>query len=151
MSEALKGFDAIRAAGLGNDTAPALVFNPVPPGKPIPKGESSMAPSDVNVSMPSTDEELAFLPTTHLARLVARRDVKPTELTKLYLARLKKYDPELHCVVNLTEDIAMKQAKRADEEDRCGHVSRTAPRHPVGRERSSGRARHEDDLGRYTL
>ncbi len=116
----LKGFEAIRAAGLGNDTAPALVFNPVPPGKAIPKGESSMAPSDVNVSMPSTDEELAFLPATHLGRLVARRDVKPTELTKLYLARLKKYDPVLHCVISLTEDIATAQAKRADEEIAAG-------------------------------
>lgn len=116
----LSGFAAIRAAGLGNDTPSALVFNPVPPGKPLPTGTSAMHPSAVDVSMPSTDEELAFLPVTHLAKLVERRDVKPTELAELYLARLKRYDPTLHCVVSLTEDIAWRQAKRADEEIAAG-------------------------------
>ena len=114
------GWTTLREAGLGNDTAPALVFNPVPAGKPMPSGESSMSPSPVEVSMPSTDEELAFLPVTHLAKLVERRDVKPTELTKLYLDRLKRYDPTLLCVVSLTEDIAMRQAQRADEEVAAG-------------------------------
>ena len=72
--------------------------------------------SAVDISMPSTDEELAFLPLTHLAKLVERRDIKPTELAELYIARLKHYAPTLHCVVSLTEDIARRQAKRADEE-----------------------------------
>ena len=116
----VNGFAAIRAAGLGNDTPSALVFNPVPPGKPLPTGTSAMNPSAVDISMPSTDEELAFLPVTHLAKLVERRDIKPTELAELYLARLKRYDPTLHCVVSLTEDIARRQAKRADEEIAAG-------------------------------
>lgn len=116
----LNGFAEIRAAGLGNDTPSALVFNPVPPGKTFPTGTSAMHPSAVDVSMPSTDEELAFLPVTHLAKLVERRDIKPTELAELYLARLKRYDPTLHCVVSLTEDIARRQAKRADEEIAAG-------------------------------
>lgn len=116
----LSGFSEIRAAGLGNDTPPALVFNPVPAGKHLPSGTSSMKPSVVDVSMPSTDEELAFLPLTLLAKLVERRDIKPSELTELYLGRLKQHDPTLHCVVNLTEDIAMRQAKRADEEIAAG-------------------------------
>ena len=116
----LKGFSEIREAALGNDTATALVFNPVPPGKPLLTGTSAMNPSSVDVSMPSTNEELAFLPLTHLAKLVERRDVTPSELTELYLGRLKHYDPTLHCVVSLTEDIARRQAKRADEEIAAG-------------------------------
>ena len=70
--------------------------------------------------MPGSDEALAFLPLTHLARLVESRQVKPSELTKLYLARLKKYDPQLHCVVSLTEELALRQAKQADEEIAAG-------------------------------
>lgn len=116
----LSGFSDIRAAGLGNDTAPALAFNPVPPGKPLPSGSSSMRASAVEVTMPTSDDELAFLPVTHLAKLIARRDVKPSELTELYLARLKRFDPTLHCVVSFTEDIAMRQAKRADDEIAAG-------------------------------
>ena len=56
--------------------------------------------------MPATDTELAFLPLAHLARLVETRQVKPSELTDLYLARLKRYDPILHCVVSFTEELA---------------------------------------------
>ena len=116
----VNGFATIRAAGLGNDTPSALVFNPVPPGKPLPTGTSSMKLSAVDISMPSTDEELAFLPLIHLAKLVERRDIKPTELAELYLAQLKHFAPTLHCVVSLTEDIARRQAKRADEEIAAG-------------------------------
>ena len=45
------------------------------------------------MSSPPTDEALAFLPVTHLAKLVETRQVTPSELTELYLSRLKKYDP----------------------------------------------------------
>jgi Asp-tRNA(Asn)/Glu-tRNA(Gln) amidotransferase A subunit family amidase len=108
--------DALRAADLGNDTPLALVFNPVLPGKTIPRDRRPFRRQEIDVSMPGTDEELAFLPVTHLAKLVERREVKPTELTALYLDRLKRYDPILHCVVTLTEELAMRQARRADEE-----------------------------------
>jgi Asp-tRNA(Asn)/Glu-tRNA(Gln) amidotransferase A subunit family amidase len=116
----LDGFQQLREANLGNSTQPAIVFNPVPPGKILPSERRPLKRQQVVVSMPKTDEELAFLPLTHLARLVETRQVKPSELTKLYLARLKRYDPQLHCVVSLTEEIADRQAKRADEEIAAG-------------------------------
>jgi Asp-tRNA(Asn)/Glu-tRNA(Gln) amidotransferase A subunit family amidase len=110
------GFARLRTANLGNSTQPAIVFNPVPPGKKLPTERRPLRRQKVEVSMPRSDEELAFLPLTHLARLVETRQVTPTELTKLYLARLKTYDPQLHCVVNLTEELALRQARQADEE-----------------------------------
>ena len=116
----LAAYDILRAARLGNDTQSAIVFNPVPPGKQLPTEQKPLKRQKINVSMPATDEELAFLPVTHIAKLVESRQVKPSELTKLYLARLKQYDPMLHCVVNLTEEIAQRQAKRADEEIAAG-------------------------------
>jgi Asp-tRNA(Asn)/Glu-tRNA(Gln) amidotransferase A subunit family amidase len=70
--------------------------------------------------MPATEQELAFLPVTHLARLIETRQITPTELTKLYLSRLKRYDPRLLCVVSLTEDLALRQARQADEEIAAG-------------------------------
>jgi Asp-tRNA(Asn)/Glu-tRNA(Gln) amidotransferase A subunit family amidase len=112
--------DALRAADLGNDTPLALVFNPVLPGMSVPRDRRPFRRQEIDVSMPGTDEELAFLPVTHLAKLVERREVKPTELTALYLDRLKRYDPTLHCVVTLTEELAMRQARRADEEIAAG-------------------------------
>lgn len=115
----LAGFERLRTANLGT-TQPALVFNPVLPGKTFPRERRPLRRQEVEVSMPRSDMELAFLPVTHLARLIERRQIKPTELTKLYLARLKQYDPVLHCVVNLTEELALRQAKQADEELAAG-------------------------------
>jgi Asp-tRNA(Asn)/Glu-tRNA(Gln) amidotransferase A subunit family amidase len=116
----LAGWAAVRAANLGNDTQPAIVFNPVPPGKPVPSGESFLRRRAPVVSMPATDEALAFLPLTHLARLIESRQIKPSQLTELYLARLKKHDANLRCVVTLTEETARRQARQADEEIAAG-------------------------------
>ena len=69
----LPAFDTLRTANLGNDTQPAVVFNPVPPGKTFPNGRTPLKRRELEVSMPATDEELAFLPVTHLAKLVENR------------------------------------------------------------------------------
>jgi len=113
------GYARLRAANLGA-TQPAIVFNPVLPGMTLPGERSPMRRQPIDVSMPGSDEQLAFLPVTHLSTLVERRQITSTDLTKLYLARLKKHDPQLHCVVNLTEEIALRQAKQADEEIAAG-------------------------------
>ena len=113
-------FETLRAANLGNATQPALVFNPVPPGMTLPTEDRPMRRTVVDVAMPSSDEALAFLPLTHLARLVETRPIKPSELTALYLDRLKRYDPLLHCVVSYTEELASRQARQADEEIAAG-------------------------------
>ena len=57
---------------------------------------------------------------THLSRLIETRQVTSTELTRLYLARLRRFDPQLSCVVSLTEELALRQARRADEEIAAG-------------------------------
>ena len=112
----LIAFDALRDTNLGYEIQPALVFNPLPPGKTLPSERRPLRREDRSVSMPSTDDELAFLQVSQLSRLVETRQVKPTELTDLYLARLKQYNPMLRCVVNLTEELARRQARKADEE-----------------------------------
>jgi len=116
----LAGFAFLRTANLGNDTPPAIVFNPLPPGTALPRGPAGLTRREPVVARPSSDEALAFLPMTHLAKLVERRLVTASELTELYLARLKTFDPVLHCVVNLTEDLARAQAKQADAEIAAG-------------------------------
>jgi len=68
------------------------------------------------MARPGSLDELAYAPVTQLSELVRSRKVKPSELTDMYLSRLKRYDPQLHFVVNLTEDRARKQAKDMDAE-----------------------------------
>jgi Asp-tRNA(Asn)/Glu-tRNA(Gln) amidotransferase A subunit family amidase len=116
----LAGFRFLRTANLGNSAQPALVFNPLPPGKALPVGPRFLKRRDPVVVRPPTDEALAFLPMTHLAKLVETRQVTPSELTELYLARLTKYDPTLHCVVTLTTNLARTQAQEADAEIAAG-------------------------------
>ena len=116
----MSAYETLRAADLGNGTQLALVFNPVPPGMTLPTARRPMRRQKIAVSMPATDAELAFLPLAHLARLVETRQVKPSELTELYLARLKQHNPTLHCVVSFTEELARRQARLADEEIAAG-------------------------------
>jgi len=116
----LQNFQALRDMNLGNDTPSALVFNPVLPGTKLPAGESSLKTSKVKVTKPRADEDLAFLPVTQLAALLKKREIKSVDLTRTCLERLKKYDPVLHCVVTLTEDLALEQAARADKEIALG-------------------------------
>jgi Asp-tRNA(Asn)/Glu-tRNA(Gln) amidotransferase A subunit family amidase len=115
----LAGFHRLRTIDLGT-TPPAIVFNPIPPGKSIRIERRPLRRQSIAVSMPTSNEALAFLPVTHLSRLVETRQVTPTALTKLYLARLKQFDPRLHCVVNLTEALALQQAAEADREIAAG-------------------------------
>ena len=115
----LPGFDALRRADLGS-LQPAFVFSPVLPGKTIPNERRPLKLEPAGVPAPKTDEDLAFLPVTHLAKLIETRRITSTDLTKLYLSRLKRYDSKLFCVVNLTEDLALRQARLADEEIAAG-------------------------------
>ena len=115
----LAGFARLRSANLGS-TQPAIVFNPVPSGKKLPTERTPLRRQQVEVSRPSSDEQLAFLPLTHLAKLIESRQVTSSELTRLYISRLKKYDPQLHCIVNLTEELALRQARQADQEIAAG-------------------------------
>jgi Asp-tRNA(Asn)/Glu-tRNA(Gln) amidotransferase A subunit family amidase len=116
----LQDFQALREMDLGNDTPSALVFNPILPGTKLPSGVSMLKISKVKVAAPRTDEDLAFLPASHLGALLKKREIKSRDLTRLCLERLKKFDPILHCVVTLTEDLALEQAARADEEIASG-------------------------------
>jgi Asp-tRNA(Asn)/Glu-tRNA(Gln) amidotransferase A subunit family amidase len=109
----------IRKLNLPNSVAPSLIFDPVPGGtvldtarKPIKLGP---APSIASLSA-SNEEQLAFASVRQLSELLRSRKVTSLELTRLYLARLRRYDPTLHFVITLTEDRALKQAAAADAE-----------------------------------
>lgn len=102
---------------------PSIVFDPVPPGEELAhKAKAIMTRSHAAVmARPGGLDELAYAPVTQLSELVRTRKVKPSELTEMYLSRLKRYDPKLHFVINLTEERARTQARKADEEISQGH------------------------------
>lgn len=115
-------YDLLRQVELKNSVPPALSFFAAPPPAATATiNRQAIQPLAASgVEKPQNDVDLAFFPVTKLAALVKARQVTSTELTKLYLSRLKQYDPLLKCVVTLTEELALKQAQRADEELAAG-------------------------------
>ena len=115
--------EALHKSPLDNSVSPAIKFDPVPPGKkiPPPSHRAMVRSRPTSRAVPADLEELAFLSVTELSELVRHRRVTSTQLTEMYLARLKKYDPVLHCVISLTEERALKQAAAADAEIKRGH------------------------------
>ena len=115
-------FETMRAVKLANDIPPALSFDPAPwlPPSTRPVRRSVAPIVQAALKKPDAAEDLAFLPVTALAALIRTRQVSSVELTKLSLERLRKYDPVLRCVVNYTEDLALKQAEHADREIAAG-------------------------------
>jgi Asp-tRNA(Asn)/Glu-tRNA(Gln) amidotransferase A subunit family amidase len=115
-------YEALRKVELTNSVPPALAFFAAPPQDAGDKADrGDVQPIEWSaLPKPQADEDLAFLPVSELAALVRSRQVSSVELTKLYLSRLSRYDELLKCVVTLTEDLALKQAERADREIAAG-------------------------------
>lgn len=117
----LRSFEQMREVLVENQIPPATLFSPVLPGMSL-KRESLpfFSSTDEDIQIPENSEDLAFYPVTALAQLIESRKITSVELTEIYLKRLKKYGPRLECVITLTEDIALKQARQADVEIEAG-------------------------------
>jgi hypothetical protein len=113
----LKDYEKIRSVALANSVPPAVLFNPIPAGFRFEKSKRAFKMSlPGKVVLPKNIEDLAFYSVGQLAELIRNRKVTSEQLTRMYLERLKKYGPKLHCVITLTEDLALQEAKRADAE-----------------------------------
>ena len=108
----------LRTIALDNAVAPAVHFDPVPPGVTLRlPAKRPMVRSRVPArTMPRDLDELAFLPVTELSELVRRRKVTATQLTEMYLGRIARFDPVLKAVITVTRERALRQAREADAE-----------------------------------
>ena len=118
----------IRKLALPNSVAPAYVFDPVPGDMALDTARQPMrisAPPSVRFedhgSPEANAEALAFFTVRELAELIRTKRITATTLTRMYLARLKRLDARLHCVITLTEERALRQAAAADAEIAAGH------------------------------
>jgi len=125
LNDFSKNYDLIYALKIGNQVAPAIVFDPVPSGvkfaaaserKPV---KVSAAPN-VGAAAPKNLEDVAFYSVRQLADLVRTKKVSSTALTEMYLERLKRYDSQLKFVITFTQDRAQAKAKEADREIAAG-------------------------------
>jgi Asp-tRNA(Asn)/Glu-tRNA(Gln) amidotransferase A subunit family amidase len=97
------------------------LFNPIPVGFEFEHKRKKLKLSPVGkVKLPTNPDDLAFYSVSELAALIKTRQITSEKLTRFYLERLRKYGPSLECVVTLTEELALQQARRADAEMRAG-------------------------------
>ena len=121
LEDLRQGYAAMRGVSLPNDVLPAIRFDPTIAGAVEPPVYPPAAATDAPpLSPPADGDDLAFWPVSDLARWLRQGQITSVELTALYLDRLQRYDPALHCVITLTEERAMEQARRADAELRSG-------------------------------
>lgn len=117
----LESFQAVRDLEMPNSVWPSVLFNPIIPGMDFDRVQY---PIDwklpQRVALPENREELAFYTVTELSVLIRTRQLTSEELTKLSIDRIKRHDPALLAVVTLTEELALEQARRADQEIAAG-------------------------------
>ncbi|MDG2422762.1 MAG: amidase [Phycisphaerales bacterium] len=109
----------VRNLDMPDTLYPAMIFNPILPGQSLRPVTTSGNPDDLpatNRPLPSDSVEIAHASIAELSHWIRSKQITSRELTALYLARLKKHDQDLKCVVTLMEASAMKQADRADRE-----------------------------------
>ena len=112
-----KAYDSMRTFHLENEVPPALLFDPFPLDFSI-KPNKGINPWKINLDakLPENRDDLAFFPIKDLAGLIKTKQISSLDLTKIYLDRIKKYDPSLLAFVTVTKELALKQAEKADRE-----------------------------------
>jgi Asp-tRNA(Asn)/Glu-tRNA(Gln) amidotransferase A subunit family amidase len=116
----LDNYETVRKIDVPLDTEPAIAFHPTRASKRLYSQKPKFRFGPTEVPPFKSIEDLAFATVPQLAVLLRTRKISSTELTKMYLARLKRYGPKLLCVVTLTEELALKQAATADDELKRG-------------------------------
>ena len=121
MASMLERRTGPRKVTLESGLAPATRWNPVLPGQSAgPARDRFIRSNNDPGALPTSDGEIAFASLTRLSRWIETRKLSSDRLTRIYLDRLKRYDPRLRCVITLTTELALAQAKQADTEIAAG-------------------------------
>jgi Asp-tRNA(Asn)/Glu-tRNA(Gln) amidotransferase A subunit family amidase len=110
-----------RAVALESSLAPWSRYNSVLPGQQAgPQRDQFIRSKNDPGPLPTNDADIAFAPVTQLSRWIEQRKISSERLTQIYLRRLEQFNPKLRCVITLTGELALAQAKKADEEIAAG-------------------------------
>ena len=111
-----------RKIALQSTVAPATQWNPTQVGIRVAEGPNRFVRSSAtSTPLPTSDADIAYASVAQLSRWIESRKLTSERLTGIYLDRLERFDPQLHCVITLTRDHALEQARKADAEIAAGH------------------------------
>jgi Asp-tRNA(Asn)/Glu-tRNA(Gln) amidotransferase A subunit family amidase len=106
-----------RKLALESSLPPATRWDPLLPGITAGAQQDRFVRSKTAAaSLPSPDGDIAFAPLTKLSRWIETRELTSQRLTRIYLERLERFNPQLRCAITITRELALEQAKQADEE-----------------------------------
>ncbi|HTL10053.1 MAG TPA: amidase [Chitinophagaceae bacterium] len=115
ITENAKFYKKLHSYNLPNSQPYPFAFTPALPGHPIPVQQAVVRFNlPQQVAMPANKNDLAFYSLPQLAALLKSKKISSVALTTFFLDRLKKWGDTLACVITLTEDLAMAQARQAD-------------------------------------
>jgi Asp-tRNA(Asn)/Glu-tRNA(Gln) amidotransferase A subunit family amidase len=102
--------------------APASRWDPLLPGQPagVPPHDRFVRSKSASDALPAADADIAFATLTQLSRWIETRKLTSERLTRIYLDRIERFDSKLRCIITLTRDLALAQAKQADLEIAAG-------------------------------
>ena len=113
-----------RKVAIGYGNVPATVWNPLMPKMQdvalMVSGSSLVRDAGKGVPLPASDEDIAFAPVAQLSRWIETKQISSERLTRIYLERLERFNKELNCVITLTHEHALEQARAADKEIAAG-------------------------------
>lgn len=113
-------FKAMHQQKLSNGVQMSLAQNPALPGMVFPTKQEKIKWDRPKKNMPTDINELAFYSIEELAALIKSKKISSVELTKFFIERIKKYGDSLQCVISITEDLALEQAREADADITSG-------------------------------
>jgi Asp-tRNA(Asn)/Glu-tRNA(Gln) amidotransferase A subunit family amidase len=110
-----------RTIALPPEVAPAMRWNPVLGGASSgPARDVFVRSASEVVPLPPVDADIAFAPVSQLSRWIEQKALTSERLTNIYLHRIEQFDPKLRCVITVTRDFAVAQARKADAEIAAG-------------------------------
>ncbi len=115
-----------RKVALEDNVVPATLWNPaqssiVAHTRDTKQDQVFVRSPNPKSPLPSSDEAIAYATVTELSRWIENKALTSERLTQIYLDRLERFDPKLRCVITLTRDHALAQARQADTEIAAGH------------------------------
>ena len=115
VKENLDNYKLQHKLSLNNNVPMSLWQSPVLPGMKFAEKQDAINWNiPTNVKLPANKNDLAFYNILQLASLIKNKKISSVELTKFFIDRLKKFGDSLQCVITITEDTALLQAKQAD-------------------------------------
>lgn len=121
LQGSLETLARIRGATLENSEAPALVFDPKLPRRPVKSQKNILVfGGDYGAPMPADEAAIAFASVAQQGAWLRSGAITAERLAEIYLTRIETHDPALSAFVTVTADLARKEAVEADKDLAAG-------------------------------